>query len=86
MARSKKSFNHSEWKKAVAGAAKADAGPNSQKYEVPFEYQCTNGHIIGASKPIEVCPSYIHGSPCAGTLVRFGKGSGTGSHFKKVEA
>lgn len=44
-----------------------------------FEYQCSEGHTLGADKPITKCPVYWRGSPCKGELRRFGKGSRSSS-------
>lgn len=41
-----------------------------------FHYECDLGHaIINATRPLEVCPAWVSGEPCAGTLTRFGPGS-----------
>lgn len=48
----------------------------SQAKDLPrFEYRCSAGHVIGADHPIPSCPAYVLGSPCTGTLTRFGQGS-----------
>lgn len=64
-------------------------GPNTAKWEPPFQYQCNKCRAtVAPPKALTklVCPLYIKGSPCGGKLVRFGKGSGRGSHFKKEES
>jgi predicted nucleic acid-binding Zn ribbon protein len=40
-----------------------------------YQYDCPNGHEVGADHPIDKCPAYVRGEPCNGELKRFGPGS-----------
>lgn len=46
-----------------------------QPWEPSHQYECSNGHRIGADRECCTCPACIHGVPCDGTLTRFGTGS-----------
>jgi hypothetical protein len=60
--------------------------PNEVPYEPDFQYECDRCKVIvspkKALKTLE-CIAYRKGIRCEGTLKRFGKGTGRGSHFKK---
>jgi hypothetical protein len=66
------------------------ATKNDAKYEPQFQYQCTKCRCTVSPKKALTnfaCPIFRKGHPCEGKLVRFGVGTGRGSHFKKaVEA
>lgn len=38
-------------------------------------YRCSCGHEIASPKELAACPAFDKGSPCRGTLTRFGTGS-----------
>ena len=38
------------------------------KFEPAHQYQCTAGHWIDSTRPVEVCPLTPLGEPCPGTL------------------
>lgn len=60
--------------------AKRETG-NGAPWMPDYEYECSKGHKIGASKPVADCPVFRKGHKCEGTLTRVGKGSGKrGSH------
>lgn len=42
-----------------------------------YQYRCSKGHEIYSEKPLTKCLAYSKGSPCKGTLTRFGPGSKT---------
>lgn len=53
----------------------------SEPWTPPYEYECTGGHGIGSDRPVDACPAFVLGERCAGTLRRFGRGSGRGSNL-----
>jgi hypothetical protein len=40
-----------------------------------FFYKCSNGHDMASPKEQTKCLAIVKGSPCKGTLTRYGKGS-----------
>lgn len=42
-----------------------------------FQYKCSNGHELASEKSLDKCLVVVKGSPCKGTLARFGRGSKT---------
>lgn len=47
--------------------------PGEVPWDPPFQYHCSEGHEVHASKAVKACPA----AKCEGTLKRFGPGSGT---------
>lgn len=44
-----------------------------------YHYHCTHQHHVSNSpRPLDACPVYDRGEPCAGTLERYGPGSRRG--------
>lgn len=46
--------------------------PKRTRSEVPWtpphRYQCSEGHVIHADRPVDCCPGCTHGHPCPGQL------------------
>lgn len=40
-----------------------------------YQYRCSNGHEIYSATEVVKCLVVVRGSPCKGTLTRFGPGS-----------
>ena len=51
----------------------------TRERETEYHYECSQGHYVSSLDPRQVCPVYVKGCPCKGTLTRVGAGSRKGT-------